>query len=144
MSNYEIQMREGTAAQWTSANPILAVGEPGFESDTGQFKIGDGATVWASLSYQPTKAAIIASGVQTTDIGGSVVGDTGQYTDLVGAPDLNALLRNVDAVIIYSGTQPARTTATTDLTRRVRWVSSVAPTIGTGFAIAGDVWEQTQ
>jgi hypothetical protein len=47
----QIQVRRGTAAQWTSANPTLASGEWGFETDTGKVKIGDGSTVWNSLSY---------------------------------------------------------------------------------------------
>jgi hypothetical protein len=46
-----MQQRRGTAAQWTSADPILAAGEIGFESDTGQFKIGDGVNHWEDLSY---------------------------------------------------------------------------------------------
>lgn len=46
-----IQHRRGTAAQWTSANPTLAVGEIGVETDTLKFKIGDGAAAWASLEY---------------------------------------------------------------------------------------------
>lgn len=41
-----------TAAEWTSQNPLLAEGEPGFESDTGKMKIGDGSTRWTSLAYQ--------------------------------------------------------------------------------------------
>ena len=45
-----IQIRRGTAAQWSSANPILAQGEMGYETDSGQFKIGDGTSNWASLS----------------------------------------------------------------------------------------------
>ena len=44
-----MQQRRGTAAQWTAANPILAAGEIGFETDTGQFKIGDGVNTWSSL-----------------------------------------------------------------------------------------------
>jgi hypothetical protein len=47
----QIQIRRGTAAQWTSANPILAIAEMGIETDTDLFKIGDGATNWNSLSY---------------------------------------------------------------------------------------------
>jgi hypothetical protein len=47
----QIQMRNGTAAQWTSANPTLAVGEMGAETDTGKFKIGTGSTAWNSLAY---------------------------------------------------------------------------------------------
>lgn len=46
-----MQQRRGTAAQWTSANPVLAAGEIGFETDTNKFKIGDGTTNWASLKY---------------------------------------------------------------------------------------------
>jgi len=47
----QIQLRNGTAAQWTSANPTLAVGELGAETDTGKFKIGTGSTAWNSLAY---------------------------------------------------------------------------------------------
>lgn len=47
----EIQLRHGTAAEWTAANTLLLVGELGFEKDTGKFKIGDGVTHWIALSY---------------------------------------------------------------------------------------------
>ena len=47
----QIQIRNGTAAQWTAANPTLAVGEMGAETDTGKFKIGTGSTAWNSLAY---------------------------------------------------------------------------------------------
>ena len=43
--------RRGTAEQWSNANPILGAGEIGFETDTGQFKIGDNSTNWDDLSY---------------------------------------------------------------------------------------------
>lgn len=46
-----IQFRRGTAAEWASANPTLAAGELGYESDTGQFKIGNGSQNWNALSY---------------------------------------------------------------------------------------------
>ena len=47
-----IQVRRGTASAWTSANPTLLAGEIGFETDTGKFKIGDGTSNWATLSYR--------------------------------------------------------------------------------------------
>jgi hypothetical protein len=47
----KIKFRRDTAAAWIDANPILAQGEPGFEHDTGLFKIGDGETAWTSLAY---------------------------------------------------------------------------------------------
>lgn len=46
-----IQLRRGTAAQWTSNNPTLGESEFGVETDTGKFKIGNGETAWSSLSY---------------------------------------------------------------------------------------------
>lgn len=46
-----IQFRRGTAAAWTSANPVLAAGEAGYETDTTKIKFGDGSTAWNSLAY---------------------------------------------------------------------------------------------
>lgn len=47
----QIQLRRGTEAEWTTANPILAAGEKGVELDTGREKTGDGTTAWNSLPY---------------------------------------------------------------------------------------------
>ena len=47
----QIQIRRDLAANWTSANPILAQGEPGYETDTGKIKYGTGTTAWNSLAY---------------------------------------------------------------------------------------------
>jgi hypothetical protein len=49
-----IMFRRGTAAQWTAENPILALGEPGFETDTKKLKVGDSATPWQQLTYLTT------------------------------------------------------------------------------------------
>lgn len=46
-----IQLRRGTSTEWTSSNPILAVGEVGLETDTKFIKVGDGVTAWNSLAY---------------------------------------------------------------------------------------------
>lgn len=51
MGNAVIRLRRDTAANWTSGNPVLALGEPGLETDTGRLKFGDGSTAWASLGY---------------------------------------------------------------------------------------------
>jgi hypothetical protein len=47
----QIQLRRGTASQWTTANTLLAQGEIGLELDTNKIKLGDGVTVWNSLGY---------------------------------------------------------------------------------------------
>jgi uncharacterized protein YaaQ len=46
-----MQQRRGTAAQWTAANPVLAAGEIGFETDTSKFKMGNGSSAWTALAY---------------------------------------------------------------------------------------------
>lgn len=51
MAAVTIKLRGDTAANWTTNNPILALREPGVETDTSKIKIGDGVTAWASLPY---------------------------------------------------------------------------------------------
>lgn len=67
----QIQVRRDTAANWTSANPVLAVGEIGFETDTGRFKIGNGSTAWTSRSYAaPATNAVSDHAALTTNVHG--------------------------------------------------------------------------
>jgi hypothetical protein len=47
-----IQLRRGSAQEWSNVNPTLAIGELGIEIDTGRIKIGDGVTPWNSLRYE--------------------------------------------------------------------------------------------
>ena len=46
----KILLRRGTAAQWSSANPILGIGELGIETDTLKIKIGNGTSTWTQLT----------------------------------------------------------------------------------------------
>jgi hypothetical protein len=46
-----MQQKRGTASQWTNSNPILLVGEIGFETDTKKMKVGDGTSNWNDLGY---------------------------------------------------------------------------------------------
>ena len=60
-----IQVRRDTAAAWTAANPTLAAGELGFETDTTYYKIGDGTTAWNSLAYGAYNGAISNNTITT-------------------------------------------------------------------------------
>jgi hypothetical protein len=55
-----MQQRRGTAAQWTAANPVLAAGEIGFETDTSRFKMGNGTSTWSVLTYFANAAELTA------------------------------------------------------------------------------------
>lgn len=72
----KFRIRRDTAANWTSANPVLALGEPGLETDTRRVKYGDGATAWNSLSYSRGSVAW-----------GQITGTLSDQTDLQSALD---------------------------------------------------------
>lgn len=94
-----MQQRRGTSTQWTSANPILAAGEIGFETNTSKFKIGDGINHWEDLVYY-------ASAEEISNL-------------IDGAPELLNTLGELAAAIgddeDFVGTVTAHTSATTDV-----------------------------
>jgi hypothetical protein len=66
-----IKLRRDTAANWLDANPILAAGEPGLETDTGKVKYGDGETAYADLPHA----------------GGDTLNDDGSISIITGSTD---------------------------------------------------------
>ena len=46
-----IRLRRDTAVNWSGTNPVLGLGEPGFETDTNLIKIGNNSSGWNQLSY---------------------------------------------------------------------------------------------
>jgi hypothetical protein len=78
----QILLRRGTAAQWTSnGTVVLAAGEPGFETDSGQFKIGNGTLPWTDLPY----AVVVPTDISDlTDLGSLIPQDLSDLTDNTG------------------------------------------------------------
>jgi hypothetical protein len=111
-----MQQRRGTAAQWTSADPTLAAGEIGFETDTNQFKMGDGVNAWSDLSYFKNLEDLggslddyilsnnigTANGIASLDPAGYIpIGQLGNLID--AAPDtLNTLNELANAITYLS------------------------------------------
>lgn len=73
----QIQVRRGTAAQWTSANPTLSAGEWGYETDTGKVKIGNGSTAWTSLGYTGAASGTVTSITAGTGLSGGTITSSG-------------------------------------------------------------------
>lgn len=71
-----IQLRNGTAAEWTAANPVLAQGELGIEIDTDLYKIGDGSAVWSSLAYNEL-APVLATATFDANADDPTIGSAG-------------------------------------------------------------------
>lgn len=69
----QIQLRRDTAANWTSANPTLAEGEIGLETDTTYYKIGTGSTAWTSLAYGSITGTLVDGSVTTAKIADDAV-----------------------------------------------------------------------
>lgn len=64
--NTKIQLRRGTAAQWSSSGATLAEGEIGYEIDTGRFKIGKtGGSLWSVLPYAGGSDILPGTGIAT-------------------------------------------------------------------------------
>jgi hypothetical protein len=90
----QIQVRRGTASQWTSTNPTLAAGEFGFETDTNKLKCGNGSTAWNSLTYINNDGDITGVTAGTGISGGGTSGtvtvsiDTSVTADLTTAQTL--------------------------------------------------------
>ena len=49
--NGPVQLKGGTAAALTAANPLLAQREIAVEVDTGKIKVGNGSNYWNDLPY---------------------------------------------------------------------------------------------
>jgi hypothetical protein len=72
VSSPTIRYRRGTAERWFELNPVLRSGEPGYELDTGRFKVGDGVSEWEDLPYfTPTATASSAEAPPTESVGSS-------------------------------------------------------------------------
>lgn len=85
--NIRIQLRNDTAENWTTQNPILLKGEMGVEIDTGKTKIGNGTDHWKTLKY---------SGVDEDTIKGIIDNNRSAFTEVVpneGETDAQALAR---------------------------------------------------
>ena len=157
-----MQQRRGTAAQWTAADPILAAGEIGYETDTNQFKIGDGVNAWSDLSYfknledlggtlddyVPLTQKGSANGVAPLDGSGKI--PLGYLTNLIAnAPAaLDTLKELADAVTLVEGSIATaigtHSTDTTDVhgipdTSVLATNSSVSTAIGTHSSDTTDV-----
>lgn len=70
-----IQLLRGTKSQLDSYQTVIAEGQPIFEKDTGQLKIGNGSSIYSALPY-------VGASSGSADI--QLQGDTNNYTLQLG------------------------------------------------------------
>jgi hypothetical protein len=108
-----IQLRRGSAQEWSNVNPTLAIGELGIEIDTGRIKIGDGVTSWNSLKYERPLESITntpntlvqrdADGnFQAGTVTGSLIGNAATATRLANTRQI-ALTGDITASATFDG-----------------------------------------
>jgi hypothetical protein len=79
--NSKIQVRKGIASDWNSANPVLASGEPGYDTTNSGLKIGNGSLSWSQLNYIGVLGTgttnFIAKFTANQNLGNSLIFDNG-------------------------------------------------------------------
>jgi hypothetical protein len=99
----QLQYRRDTAANWTSANPTLLSGEPGYETDTGRFKIGDGTTAWTSLAYYGTSSFSYGNNIVVFTTGTGATWTVPTYLRYTAATSFNGLPGQWKVTIVGGG-----------------------------------------
>lgn len=78
------QQPSDTSYNWSKYNPVLLLGEIGYETDTGKFKIGNGHSTWEDIEYFSSGEAIagITVDVEKQSIVSDLLGaTTNQYSN---------------------------------------------------------------
>lgn len=130
-----IQLRRGTAAEWTSVNPILALAELAIETDTDLFKIGNGVDVWEDLPYGGLRGFVGSSGF-TGSIGNIAV-DNVLYVSKSGDDANSGTALNLSKATIKSALALA-TDGTTIFVKSGDYTEDNPLTVPQGVAIVGD------
>lgn len=86
-----IQFLRGTSSQLQSSNQVFAAGQPIFESDSGQLKIGNGTDIFSDLPY------VGESGIDTN----CYYNAGNYYVDIT--PSLRLVIANVTVSVPSSG-----------------------------------------
>lgn len=117
-----INQRRDYAAVWTSEDPVLPLGQLGWERDTGKGKLGDGVTAWNSLDYavEPGPVTSVAGNIgdvtlTKADVGLSNVNNTADMDKPVSVAQAAAIGAKASlASPAFTGTPTAPTPAPGD------------------------------
>lgn len=112
-----INQRRDYAAVWTSENPVLPLGQVGWERDTDKAKLGDGVTAWNDLDYAVFPGPVL-----------SVAGDTGHVVLAKADVGLSNVDNTSDASKPVSTAQAAAIAAKASLASPAFTGTPTAPT----------------
>ena len=98
-TSIKIKIRRGSTADWTAANPILALGEIGADMDKHRLKVGDGVTSWNGLAFCP----VIVNDLTTGGIDKALSAEMGknlkdELNTKADQSDLDELIEKVETI----------------------------------------------
>ena len=136
------QLRRDTANNWASVNPVLALGEPGVETDTLKVKVGDGTLNWNNLGYTITTQFADLNGKPTSIAGYGITDALALANFSVGAEgtasgDGAIAYDNTTGVFTY--TPPDTSTFLTSVPAQTFASLTGKPTTLTGYGITDAV-----
>jgi hypothetical protein len=131
----QIQFRRGTAAEWSSVNPILAEGEMGIELNTDLFKIGNGVDPWNDLPYGGLRGYAGSAGVAGSV--GNIAVENVLYVSKSGNDQNNGSSLNLSKLTIRSALREARL-GTTIFVKSGDYTEFNPMYVPEGVAIVGD------
>ena len=127
----KIQIRRDTAANWTSANPVLAQGELALETDTKKIKAGNGTAAWSALAYYAIEANSDGS-ITTPKLANEAV--TEAKINISNAPTNGYMLTAQSAAsggmtwAAVGASAPVELLSTTTISSNVQYVALSLPT----------------
>lgn len=133
MAEKRIQLRRDTSSNWSSANPTLYLGEPGYDTTLKRLKLGDGSTAWNSLGWLKQDGVLFSntatpSAITSTSETDFTTGTTG-YTIAASSVAVGDVF-TVSLAGFYSGT------TLPNLTAKVYVGSTVVATTGSFAGLA--------
>lgn len=146
-----IRQRRDTAANWTSINPVLQLGEVGWETNTRKAKLGDGVTPWTGLLYASEPATVPpvtsvngytgAVVLDRTDVGLGNVNNTSDALKPVSTPQAAAIAAKADlSSPTFTGTPLAPTAATSTNSTQIATTAFVKANVNTKADLVSPVF----
>jgi len=135
----QIQFRRGTSTEWSNtgtANPILAQGEMGIETNTNLFKIGNGILHWNDLPYGGIQGYVGSKGIQGPQ-GPSIAVQNVLYVSKSGNDSYSGTTLNESKLTIKAAVAIA-TTGTTIFVKSGDYTEITPITVPKSVAIVGD------
>jgi hypothetical protein len=130
-----IQLRRGTAQEWSTVNPVLALAEMCIETDTNLFKIGNGVSTWNLLPYGGLRGYVGSTGF-TGSIGSMIVANV-LYVSKSGNDLNNGLALNTSKLTIKAAVEIA-TYGTTIFVKSGDYTEDNPLLVPEGVSIVGD------